>query len=256
MTAQAPAKINAFLKITGRRANYHEMISRFIKIPELSDTISFNEVNQSSEFTLDGNFNCTLEDNTIYKAYQLLLENSDKQKIKKFFEVHTVTVDKKIPSFAGLGGGSSDAATFMNMCNEHIGLGFDKDELASFGVSIGADIPFFIYDYNVANVSGIGDLVAPFEDEGLKFNTFTPDIECDTAKVFQHYAAKYYAPISKSDKRFFATLKTKEALELYNTNSANDLFKAAADIYPDLIPYATKNQFFSGSGSTFFSLKD
>lgn len=256
MTANAPAKINAFLKITGRRGNYHEMISRFIQLPQIHDTITFNESKPNKDFTLEGNFDCTLEQNTLYKAYKLLLKYTDNPKLKKFFEVHTVTVEKNIPTFAGLGGGSSDAATFLNMCNEHIKLGIDKEELATLGASIGADIPFFIYDYKAANVSGIGELVAPFEDEHLEFTSFTPDIQCHTADVFKHYADNYYAPISKADKRFFATLSTKDALNLYTIDSANDLYKAASNLYPNLKNHAKEAYFFSGSGSTFFKLKD
>lgn len=256
MQALAPAKINAFLKITGKRGNYHEMISRFIKIPQLYDTLSFSEHKKHKNFLLEGDFGCDTAQNTIFKVYEKLLLTSHKEKIENFFKVHKVHVDKNIPSFAGLGGGSSNAATFLHMCNEAIDLGFDHDELASIGGCVGADIPFFVYDFNVANVSGIGDIVAPFEDEGLSFELFTPEIACETAAVFKNYSQKFYRPISHKDRRFFASLKTSEALELYTVDTANDLYNAAADLYPQLKEHATKKRFFSGSGSTFFSLKD
>ncbi len=255
MQAQAPAKINAFLKITGSRGHYHEMISRFIKIPTLFDTLTFEPEKELPHFTLEGDFGCETLQNTIYKAYEKLLEASDRQKIERFFENHKVMVDKKIPSFAGLGGGSSDAATFLHMCNDYIGLKLDHETLATIGASVGADVPFFIYDYNVANVSGIGDIVAPFEDEHLEFELFTPKIACDTVAVYQNYRQKFYRPISSQDKRFFATLKTREALELYTINTANDLYQSAKDLYPELADHEEEGRFFSGSGSTFFSLK-
>ena len=72
MTAHSPAKINAFLKITGKRENYHTLFSRFIKLPNLYDTISFVEKKESSDFDLEGNFNCKTQQNTIYKIYQAL----------------------------------------------------------------------------------------------------------------------------------------------------------------------------------------
>ena len=255
MQSQAYAKINAFLKITGSRGFYHEMISRFIKLPQLYDTLTFSPKRESKHFILEGNFNCLTEQNTIYKAYKELLKASDKNKIENFFKVHKISVDKKIPSFAGLGGGSSDAATFLNMCNEHIDLKLDEETLAAIGGRVGADVPFFIYNYPVANVSGIGELIAPFEDEGLNFSTFTPDIACDTVAVFKAYRENFYNPISAKEKRFFSTLKTSEALDLYDASHANDLFNAAKSIYPDLASYEQANRFFSGSGSTFFSLE-
>jgi 4-diphosphocytidyl-2-C-methyl-D-erythritol kinase len=255
MQAEAPAKINAFLKITGKRGNYHEIISRFIKIPTLHDTLSFEPQKKKKVFTLEGDFGCQTEQNTIYKVYQKLLDISDKDKIENFFKVHKVVVDKKIPSFAGLGGGSSDAATFLHMCNDYIELGLEHESLATLGATVGADIPFFVYDFNAANVSGIGEIVAPFEDEHLDFELFTPNIACDTVDVYKNYSQKFYAPISSQDKRFFATLKTKDALNLYTIDTANDLYSAAKDLYPKLAAHEQEGRFFSGSGSTFFSLK-
>lgn len=114
---------------------------------------------------------------------------------------------------------------------------------------------FFVYDFPVANVSGIGDIVSPFEDEGLEFETFTPDIQCDTPAVFTNYRNKFYRPITAKEKRFFATLKTSEVLDLYSIDKANDLYKPALDLYPKLAEHASEARFFSGSGSTFFSLK-
>jgi len=254
MQAQALAKINAFLKITGSRGHYHEMISRFIKLPQLYDTITFVPKEEENDFTLEGDFNCQTKQNTIYKAYQRLLKASDKQKIENFFKAHKVTVDKKIPSFAGMGGGSSDAATFLNMCNKYINLELSEETLAKIGADVGADVPFFIYNYNVANVSGIGELVAPFEDEGLEFTTFTPDIACDTVAVFKAYRKSFFNPISDKEKRFLASLKTSEALDLFDATQANDLFSPAKSIYPELIKYDSPGRYFSGSGSTFFSL--
>ena len=255
MHALAPAKINAFLKITGTRGNYHEIISRFIKLPNLYDTITFEPQKKKKEFILEGEFGCKTEQNTIYKVYQKLLEISDQKKIENFFKVHKVIVDKQIPSFAGLGGGSSDAATFLRMCNDYIELGLSTQALADLGACVGADIPFFIHDFNVANVSGIGDVVTPFEDEHLDFEIFTPNIACDTVAVYKNYREKFFNPITTQDRRFFASLKTSEALELYSIERANDLYNAAKDLYPQLAEHEKKGRFFSGSGSTFFSLK-
>ena len=177
MTKKSYAKVNIFLKIAGKRDNYHELVSRFVRVQNLFDMISF-EKGDFKEFTLEGNFGCTTQQNTIYKAYLKLSAVSSK--VEEFFSSHKVTVNKKIPEFAGLGGGSSNCATFMIMVNELCNLNLTKDQLSAIGATIGADVPFFIYEYDSANVTGIGEVVTQFDEEPLDIETFTPKVECNT----------------------------------------------------------------------------
>ena len=79
----AYAKVNVFLKITGKREHYHTLVSRFVKIKHLYDSMWFKE-GYSSSFTIEGNFNCPTESNTIYKAYQALLDTTQSKELKKF----------------------------------------------------------------------------------------------------------------------------------------------------------------------------
>ena len=90
-----------------------------------------------------------METNTVHKAYKLL-EKYDG--VKEFFENHSVEIEKNIPEFAGLGGGSSNAATFLIMANKYCKLNLSKHELSEIAVNIGADVPFFVYEYDSANV--------------------------------------------------------------------------------------------------------
>ncbi len=258
MTHNAPAKINIFLKVTGSRGNYHEIISRFVKLRKLHDTLSFIPSDAALQsFTLEGDFNCLTEQNTIYKAYMALQKHRYSAELEDFFKTHKIVVDKHIPSFAGLGGGSSDAATFMKMCNRYLSLGYSSETLADIGSSVGADIPFFIYEYDTANVEGIGEIVTPFEEQLPQFETFTPEsIACDTVAVFKNYRKKFYDPISETSKASFKEMTTAEALTSLDIYTANDLYRSACDLYPNLDSYATPGRFFSGSGSTFFSIKD
>jgi len=115
MKYKANAKVNIFLKITGTRGDYHEILSRFVLVDNLFDELRFIPKKNDNEFELYGEFCCELKQNTIYKAYLGLCESNHKTKIKKFLNSHALSIDKKIPSFAGLGGGSSDAATFLLM---------------------------------------------------------------------------------------------------------------------------------------------
>ncbi|MCK4738256.1 MAG: 4-(cytidine 5'-diphospho)-2-C-methyl-D-erythritol kinase, partial [Sulfurimonas sp.] len=163
---KAYAKVNIFLKITGIRGNYHEIISRFMRVRSLYDELSF-VAKEVKEFKIIGNFSCTTEQNTIYKAYTALIETlneSETESLKNLMSKYAVHVDKNIPAFAGLGGGSSDAATYLKMCNEVLHLGLSQNELATVGLKVGADVPFFIYGFDSANVGGIGEVVEEFKE--------------------------------------------------------------------------------------------
>ncbi len=113
---RAYAKVNIILKITGTRGNYHEIISRFMRVDSLYDELSFVAKDEES-FKIIGDFDCTTEQNTIYKAYTALREVTASNALEKLMRTYAVEVKKSIPAFAGLGGGSSDAATYLKMCN-------------------------------------------------------------------------------------------------------------------------------------------
>ena len=246
------AKVNIFLKIAGKKESYHEIASRFVRVHSLYDTVSF-ESETCEEFTLEGEFGCELKKNTVHKAYKLLCENSPK--VKEYFKNYKVKIDKNIPEFAGLGGGSSNAATFMLMANEQCSLGLSKDELCALAVKIGADVPFFVYEYDSANVSGIGEIVEKFDEEILDIEVVTPKIKCDTGMIFREFRKKFYSEISKEDKFKLYAKKSKEILKISSINTANDLYRSAKSIYNELEEYEKRDWFFSGSGSSFFKVK-
>jgi len=249
------AKVNVFLKIAGKRDNYHELVSRFVRVKNLYDTITF-EQGDFYEFTLEGNFGCETKSNTIYKAYLKLKELSST--VEQFFKTHKIVVEKTIPEFAGLGGGSSNCATFMIMVNDACSLGLSKDELSKIGATIGADVPFFIYEYDSANVTGIGEIVEKFDEETLDIKTFTPKVQCNTGAIFTTFRDKFYSEVSVSEASKLLNMKSVEILASLDIKSANDLYAPALDIYNELTPQnynLPPNSFFSGSGSSFFYLK-
>ncbi len=257
MTIKAFAKVNIFLKIVGTKENYHLISSRFMRVTNFYDTIEFEKKeSKSDDFLLLGEFGCTTEQNTIFKAYKALLKESKSEKVKTFFKEYQVRVTKKIPEFAGLGGGSSDAASFLNLTNDVLGLNIKKDELSHIGSKIGADVPFFIYNYPSANVSGIGEIVEPFEEKVLHLETITPKIKCFTAKVYQKYRESYMKNIDIDFAKELSNKNSKNILETYDASRLNDLLEPCFDIYDELKDYKKKNWFFSGSGSTFFRISD
>lgn len=250
---RAYAKVNIFLKITGMRGEYHTLSSRFMRVQNLFDTLWF-EPKSTPEFEIRGNFDCEVHSNTIYKAYKHLLAATRSDNLSLFFERHAVCVDKKIPSFAGLGGGSSDAATFLRMCNEKLDLGLSLDELAEIGARVGADVPFFVYGYESANVRGIGEIVERFEEPMIDFEVITPSIQISTPAVYRYYREHLYAPISTEEATRLESTSSRDILASMSPKEANDLYPSALGCYSELSEQ--EGWFFSGSGSSFFRIKE
>ena len=249
---KAHAKVNIFLKITGHKDGYHTLLSRFMRVENLYDTITFVPCTCET-FTIEGCEDIPLESNTIYKAYKALNNHTGDLDILNFFYKHKVVVTKRIPSQAGLGGGSSDAAAFIRLVKEVCNLMISTEELVQLGSTIGADLPFFIYNYPSANVSGFGEIVEPFNEEPLNLELFTPPIGCDTALVYKTFKKHLLDDISLCSFLGWERLDSKTLLEMIaDPIILNDLYVAALIVYPQLKEVAPEGWFFSGSGSTFF----
>ncbi len=254
MEDRAYAKINSFLKITGYRDGYHTILSRFIKVKELYDKISFIP-QECNSFTIEGCGDIKVAENTIYKSYIAIRDYiDDRYKVDNFFKNHKVVVEKNIPSGAGLGGGSSDAATFMRLLNRVCNLNIDTPTLSKIGSKVGADIPFFIYNYDSANVTGFGEIIEEFKEESYNIELYTPDIHCNTALVYKTFKRDFLHKIDLKSFKGWDRLTSKELLSNIDAITANDLYKAALIAYPELKEVARDGWYFSGSGSTFFRL--
>jgi 4-diphosphocytidyl-2-C-methyl-D-erythritol kinase len=252
MVKKSYAKVNIFLKIVNKRGNYHELVSRFIRVHNLYDIMSFIKTSRKA-ITIIGDFGCKMETNTVYKAYKLI---EHYEGVKNFFENHTIKIEKKIPEFAGLGGGSSNAATFLIMANEYCNLNLSKQDLCDISIQIGADVPFFIYEYDSANVRGIGEIVEKFDEGIFEIETFTPNIKCNTSEIFRIFRENFYKQISKEEAKKLLNMKSLDILKTLDIKKANDLYEPALSLYPQLNDYAKDNWYFSGSGSSFFRINN
>ena len=279
-------KVNVFLKIIGIDARgYHLLDSRFcLARGALKDTICIKAANT---FSLKGNFTCSMEDNTIYKALCSLkqyLESNGRAHEAKQLENLSIEVEKNIPTGAGLGGGSSDAGALLWHLNREF-FSLSVPELYEVGARVGADVCFFLSRQESANVYGVGEVIEAFEEEALEFEIYTPPIACDTKKVYEEYdrgvreAQKqksvglcalnltHGASLMGADSlthgdyhyKQFAAESSKEILARGEREGLNDLFAPALRAYPALKDHALtlgKEWFFSGSGSSFFRLKE
>ncbi len=257
-------KVNICFKITGFLGNYCEIASRFalVKSANLYDRI---EIRQSDSFKISGNFDCKMSDNTIFRAKEALrefLEDSSLRGVKnaeaiQMLEFFCINVDEKIPTFAGLGGGSSNAASYLMAMNEILELNLTPKDLVQIASRVGADVSFFVLGFSSANVFGIGENVEFFSENAPKLEILTPPIQCSTKAVYDEYRAmntRGEAHFYKNAKELLAN-DSATLLQKNTINFLNDLYAPACKIYPQLRDFAKDGYFFSGSGSSFFRLK-
>jgi len=243
------AKINVFLKVVGTRDNYHEILSRFVLCEQLFDEIYFKK---SDSFAIECS-NCDIKDNIIQKAIDELKKAGFSNELDEFFSSHKIIINKNIPIGAGLGGGSSNAATFLLMVNDELNLNIKRENLMQIAAKIGADVAFFVSGYKAANVSGIGEIIEEFDDKVPDLNIFTPNVFCSTPMVYQEFRSNFLQYIDVNAAKKMQNLKSKELLEIYKNEELNDLFAPCFKLYPQMNEF--KDKFLSGSGSSVFSVK-
>ncbi|WP_103598886.1 4-(cytidine 5'-diphospho)-2-C-methyl-D-erythritol kinase [Campylobacter concisus] len=242
------AKINVFLKVVGTRGNYHEILSRFVLCEQLFDEIYFE---RSNSFTIECD-NKEIKENIIQKAIDELKRAGFSNELDEFFSSHKIIINKQIPIGAGLGGGSSNAATFLLMVNDELNLHIKRENLMQIASKIGADVTFFVSGYRAANVSGIGEIIKEFDDEVPNLNIFTPNVFCSTPMVYQEFRSNFLQYIDVNAAKKMQNLKSAELLEIYKNEELNDLFAPCFKLYPQMNEF--RDKFLSGSGSSVFSV--
>lgn len=253
LTLFSPCKVNVFLRITRKREDgYHDLASLFHVI-SLGDKIKFSLSPSKSKDSLSTNVpGVPLDDrNLIIKALKLFRKKTGSD---KYFWIH---LDKKVPTGAGLGGGSSNAATTLWAANQFSGGVATEKELQEWSSEIGSDIPFF-FSSGAAYCTGRGEIV---EDIPPPIPLDTPVVlikppeACSTAEVYKRLR------LDETSKVDPLTLLEKISREGISQDVCiNDLESAAFEVLPSLrrlkqhIIAASRGQydavFMSGSGST------
>lgn len=174
----APAKLNLFLHITGRRTDgYHELQSVFMLI-DWCDTLHFEKRSGGAISREDLTLALPAQD-LITRAAHLLQRHTGCTE-----GVH-IAVEKHIPAQAGMGGGSSDAATCLLALNRLWGLNLSLPNLEKLGLQLGADVPFFLRGHN-AWVEGVGEKITPIALPAAQFWVLKPPQGIDTSQIFAH----------------------------------------------------------------------
>ena len=209
ITRLSPAKINLFLHITAKRADgYHDLQTVFrllnwgdylhfsvtdkviITIDTIADNNSAADIKSlcGQLLTLAGAeaITTSIEDNLIFKAASTLLAAAiNSNKLPEQLPQIEVTLDKRLPMGAGLGGGSSNAATTLITLNEIWQLNFTQNELIKIGAIIGADVPIFIFGQD-AIAMGIGEQLTAIDLPDQQYLVLTPNAHVNTAELFAH----------------------------------------------------------------------
>ena len=265
-TRFCPAKVNLFLEVTGKRPNgYHELATLFAKI-NLGDTLSLcvqpaTETNLA--LTLTGPIGAQLradESNLVCRAARGFLEHfnltADIQ----------MTLDKQVPTGAGLGGGSSDAAnTLLALCEI---FGKDKNELLPLAAKLGADVPLFMYDAPFLKGEGIGELLTPVAaGDPLPWLVLVyPNTFISTKEVFGHFQLPAGPEIGANVGRLtnlIDCVQQARPLAKWKPFLFNRLTQYVAPIsqpvqtaLDDLVKTGAQAVLMSGSGSTVFALAE
>ncbi|HEY2455124.1 MAG TPA: 4-(cytidine 5'-diphospho)-2-C-methyl-D-erythritol kinase [Scandinavium sp.] len=179
----SPAKLNLFLYITGQRADgYHELQTLF-QFLDYGDTITL-DVRTDGELQLltpvDGVPN---EDNLIIRAARMLMNAAANRHRLPQGAGADIRIDKRLPMGGGLGGGSSNAATVLVALNHLWRCGLSVDELATMGLTLGADVPVFVRGH-AAFAEGVGEVLTPVSVPEKWYLVAHPGVSIPTPVIF------------------------------------------------------------------------
>jgi len=173
----APAKLNLFLHVVGKRADgYHLLESLFVPI-DWADTLHLEQRTDARIQRQDSRPGDLPAEDLCVRAARALQQASG---CSLGVDIH---LDKRLPAGAGMGGGSSDAATVLIGLNRLWGLGWRRPQLMALGLSLGADLPFFL-GTGPALAQGIGERLTPVTLPAMRLAVLKPSQSLPTAKIF------------------------------------------------------------------------
>ncbi len=174
----APAKLNLFLHVTGRRADGMHLLQSAFMLIDWCDTLHF-ELREGGVIDREDLGDPLPADDLVLRAAHAL------QAATGTMQGAHIAIEKRLPAQAGMGGGSSDAASTLLALNRLWGLGLSAPRLCEIGLVLGADVPFFLFGSN-AWAQGIGDQLHPIQLPGARFAVVKPAQGLDTARIFGH----------------------------------------------------------------------
>ena len=250
----APAKINLFLHVLGKRDDgYHDLVTWMQKL-DIGDTIDIVVSDTGAiTFTCDDSSLPIGSDNLVVRAAESFLAKSKKLK-GQGVQIH---LQKKIPVAAGLGGGSSDAGAVLRGLNQLSGFEFAPDDLIDMARPLGADVPFFAIESNAVIARGIGDEMYPVDSMSkYAFILVNPDFFVSTKWVFENLSLT-----GEEKNSIVPRFQKRKTTRLSLDEMHNDLEDVTSVAHPEinrmkesLLAQGALKVLMSGSGPTVFGI--
>lgn len=263
ITRESPAKVNLYLKVIDKRPDGYHNIATLMRKISLADDMQFRTGGSRIKLSCPGSGLPEDSRNLAFRAAVAILAAAG---VSTGVEI---IIRKKIPAGAGLGGGSSNAATTLMALNEMLELGFSKEELIGIGKKLGADVPFFIYG-SAAWAFGIGELLEPAAGlPPMHLVLVNPGFEVSTRDVYEGLGLT--ANSSEKSANFALTkgsgafnipvLNRSGGMEEFAGMLHNDLESVTLKLHPQLaeikdslLQCGALGSLMSGSGPTVFGL--
>lgn len=177
----APAKLNLFLHVTGRRPDGYHLLQSVFQLLDHADLLHFTVRNDGIVRRVTDVPGVPEESDLVVRAARLLKSAVDAKRAERLGA--EIAIDKRLPMGGGLGGGSSDAATTLIALNHLWQTGLNRKELMKLGLQLGADVPFFIFGRN-AFAEGVGEDLAPVGTPDCWYVVIEPGVSVPTAAIF------------------------------------------------------------------------
>lgn len=240
ISCPAPAKLNLFLHVVGRRTDGYHLLQTLFRFIDLHDTLHFTLRDDGQIRRVNTIAGVDAEQDLCVRAARLLQRETG---CKLGVDIE---VEKRIPMGGGLGGGSSDAATTLLALNRMWSLGLSRQRLMDLGLQLGADVPVFVFG-QAAFAEGVGEALQAYPLPPAWYVVLFPPVQVPTAKIFTH-------PELTRD----TVSITMRALCDPRAALRNDLQLVACSLYPEVARYIDSLQKFgaammTGSGACVFA---
>lgn len=217
MSYPAPAKLNLFLHVVGRRADGYHLLQTLFRFLDFGDSLEIVPRTDGVIRQLTPIAGVSEADDLCLRAARLL------QKRTGCRLGADISLDKRLPMGGGVGGGSSDAATVLLALNRLWGLDLPRAELQALGLLLGADVPVFVFGRS-AFAEGVGEILTPWTPASASYVVLTPQVHVSTPAIFAQSGLTRNTPSIR-------------IADLFEGYGRNDLEPVACALYPEVAEY-------------------
>lgn len=223
ISCPAPAKLNLFLHVVGRRPDGYHLLQTLFRFIDLHDTLHFT-LREDGTVHRSNAVEGVAEDQDLCVRAARLLQGETGCKLGV-----DIAVEKRIPMGGGLGGGSSDAATTLIALNRLWSLGLPRERLMQLGLHLGADVPVFVFGEN-AFAEGVGEQLQAYPLPEAWYVVLFPPVHVPTAQIFAH--PELTRDTVSITMRALSELRLQDGQQL-----RNDLQSVVCKLYPEVARY-------------------